>query len=79
MDYYVEFRINSLTQKLELLGVDPPSPHVEQMFYNETLFREVDLDRYESGKFRLDVDISEDGYISVNSLEEWMGWVEVDY
>lgn len=79
MDYYVEFKINSLTRKLELLKIDPPSSYAEQMFYNESLFVNVDLDQYDSGKFRLDVNISEDGYISVNGLEEWIGWVEVDY
>lgn len=79
MDYYVEFKINSLTRKLELLNIDPPSSYAEQMFYNESPFMNVDLDRYDSGKFRLDVNISEDGYISVNGLEEWIGWVEVDY
>lgn len=79
MDYYVEFRINSLTRKLEFLSVDPPSRYVEQMFYNESLFREVDLDDYDCGKFRLDVKVTEDGSVSVNSLEKWLGWVEVDY
>jgi hypothetical protein len=80
MKHYIEFKINpTMPSRLELISIEPESNFVEEMFYNDTLFRDVDLDDYDYGKFRLQVWVAEDGYVSVNCLQRWLGWVDIEY
>ena len=80
MEHYIEFKINpTRPDRLELISIEPESNSVEEMFYNAALFRDVDLDGHAYGKFRLHVWVTDDGYLSIIGLEEYLGWASIEH
>lgn len=76
MEYQVEYTISEYGGTITLDSVHPASDYVEQMFFNGSLFQTVNLD--EEGVYRLSIYLAEDGYLSINGLEEYVGWVGID-
>jgi hypothetical protein len=77
MEYEVEYTVRQCGCEITLDTIYPASDYVEEMFYNGTLFRTVNLD--EDGKYRLHIHLAEDGYLSINELEEYLGWVCIEH
>ena len=61
---------------LTLVGIEPPSDYVEEMFYNGQLLREVHLG--DCGKFMLDIWLEEDGSFKIEGKFKYRGWCEVE-
>lgn len=76
MEYTVEYTISGYGGTIALDSVYPQSDYVEEMFYNGALFQTVNLD--DDGLYRLSIHVAEDGYLSINGLEEYVGWVSID-
>lgn len=76
MEYEVEYTISEFGGSITLNKVWPESDYVEGLFYNGSLFHTINLDEY--GDYRLNVHVAEDGYLSINGLEEYVGWRNID-
>jgi hypothetical protein len=76
MEYKVEYTITYYGETITLNSIYPKSDYVEEMFFNGSLFQTINLDN--DGKYRLSFHLADDGYLSINGLEEYVGWVEID-
>lgn len=76
MEYEVEYTISEFGGSITLNKVWPESDYVEQMFYNGALFHTINLE--EDGDYRLTIHVADDGHLSINSLEEYVGWRSKD-
>jgi hypothetical protein len=76
MDYQVEYIVNEYGGTITLNSIYPQSDYVEEMFYNGVLLQTVNLDN--DGRYRLSIHVAEDGYLSINYLGEYVGWVSID-
>lgn len=76
MEYEVEYTVTNYGGTITLDRIYPFSDYVEEMFYNGVLMREINLD--EDGMYRLTIHVAGDGYVSVNRIEEYVGWVSIE-